>query len=99
MTQSTALVLPQIDEPSPLTPVRVKKTDKAKRTIWFDATPAAYREIKAKSFGLTWNAQDDSSGWCAMKVNRCYDFEDVLRWMLQVQTPDEEYDETELVEE
>lgn len=92
MAQSTAKVLPQIEEPAPLTPVRVKKIDQTRRTIWFDATPEAYREIKAKGYGLAWNAQD-SSGWCALKVNRCYNFEDVLRWLLQVQTPSEDGEE------
>lgn len=77
-------VLPKIEEPQPLTPVRVKKINTERRTIKFDATQAVMREIRAKGYGIL--GEKSQSGWCVLVVNQCYDFEAVLAWMLAVQS-------------
>lgn len=78
-------VLPQLEEPQPITPVSVKTVDTELRRIKFDATQPALREIRAKGFGIL--AEKKESGWCVLVVNRCYDFSEVLAWLTQLETP------------
>lgn len=78
-------VLPQIEEPEPITPISVKKVIGERRVIKFDTTQRALREICAKGYGIL--AEKRESGFCALIVNRCYDFSEVLTWMQQLETP------------
>jgi DNA-binding IclR family transcriptional regulator len=79
-------VLPNVEEPAPITPVRVKKVVSEKRVIKFDATQPALREIRRRGYGIL--AERKESGFCVLVVNQCYDFSAVLAWMLQLQNPE-----------
>lgn len=88
---SAVSVLPKIEEPTPVTPVRVKKVNVEKRVIKFDATQAAMREIRGRGLGIL--AEKHQSGWCVLVVNQCYDFGEVLAWMIQLQSIEQQESE------
>lgn len=79
--------LPNIEAPQPRTPVKVRRVDESGRRVQFHATQPAVRAIRAKGYGIL--GEKDHSGFCVLVVNDCFDFEEVLRWLLRLQTPEE----------
>jgi len=84
MVNAQKSVLPQVEGPKPITPVKVRRADAGRRLIKFHATQEAIREIRRKGYGIL--NQKPESGWCVLVVNDCYPFNKVVRWMKKLQS-------------
>lgn len=81
-------VLKPIDPPKPVTQIHVREVDEGKRLIKFAATQPAIREIKALGLGILRQKDKEASGWCALIVNDCFIFDEVVAWMYEQEEPE-----------
>lgn len=81
-------VLRPIAPPRPVTQVHVRSVDERRRVIKFAATQPAIREIDALGMGRLRQWDDAKSGWCALIVNDCFDFDEVVAWMYEQEEPE-----------
>lgn len=81
-------VLKPIEPPKPITQVHVRRVVESDRRIHFAATQPAIREIEALGLGLLRQKDGGRSGWCALIVNDCFDFDEVVAWMYEQEEPE-----------
>lgn len=86
----TKKVLRPIDPPKPVTQIHVRDVDENRRVIKFAATQPAIREIDALGMGRLRQWDGVRSGWCALIVNDCFDFDEVVAWMYEQEEPEAE---------
>lgn len=89
MAYTRLKVLRNIEPPKPVTHVIVREVLEEDEVILFSATQQAIREIEQFGFGFINQKNHQKSGWCALIVNGCYAFDDVVRWMYEQATPED----------
>lgn len=88
MTFTKTKVLRPIEPPKPVTQVHVRHVDEGKRVIRFAATQPAINEIDEIGLGILRQKDGKKSGWCALIVNDCFDFDEVVAWMYEQEEPE-----------